>query len=67
MITFDDGFRNNLTDGLPLLEKYGMKATVAVVGCYSERFSDTPDPNPAYAHLSWDDITELTQSGRVER
>lgn len=66
MITFDDGFLNNLTYGLPLLEKYGMKATVAVVGSYSERFSDTPDPNPAYAHLSWDDITELTQSGRVE-
>ncbi|MBQ2752411.1 MAG: polysaccharide deacetylase family protein, partial [Oscillospiraceae bacterium] len=62
----DDGFLNNLTYGLPLLEKYGMKATVAVVGSYSERFSDTPDPNPAYAHLSWDDITELTQSGRVE-
>ncbi|MBQ4538949.1 MAG: polysaccharide deacetylase family protein [Oscillospiraceae bacterium] len=66
MITFDDGFLNNLTYGLPLLEKYDMKATVAVVGSYSERFSDTPDPNPAYAHLSWDDITELTQSGRVE-
>jgi len=66
MITFDDGFLNNLTYGLPLLEKYGMKAVVAIVGSYSERFSDTPDPNPAYAHLSWDDITELTQSGRVE-
>ena len=66
MITFDDGFLNNLTYGLPLLEKYDMEATVAVVGSYSERFSDTPDPNPAYAHLSWDDITELTQSGRVE-
>ena len=66
MITFDDGFLNNLTYALPLLEKYDMKATVAVVGIYSERFSNTPDPNPAYAHLSWDDITELTQSGRVE-
>jgi len=66
MITFDDGFLNNLTYALPLLEKYDMKATVAVVGIYSERFSNMPDPNPAYAHLSWDDITEMTGSGRIE-
>ena len=66
MITFDDGFLNNLTYGLPLLEKYDMKAVVSVVGCYSECFSVRPDPNPAYAHLSWDDIIELTSSGRVE-
>lgn len=66
MITFDDGFLNNLTYALPLLEKYGMKAVVSVVGCYSECFSLRPDPNPAYAHLSWDDITELTSTDRIE-
>jgi len=66
MITFDDGFLNNLTYGLPLLEKYDMKAVVSVVGCYSECFSLRPDPNPAYAHLSWENIIELTSSGRVE-
>ncbi len=66
MITFDDGFLNNLTYGLPLLEKYDMKAVVSVVGSYSECFSLCPDPNPAYAHLSWDDMIELTATGRVE-
>jgi len=66
MITFDDGFLNNLTYVLPLLEKYDLKAVVSVVGSYSECFSLRPDPNPAYAHLSWDDITELTAGGRVE-
>src|SRR5204863_7402170 len=29
-ITFDDGFRDNLTVALPLLEKYSMPATVFV-------------------------------------
>ena len=66
MITFDDGFLNNLTYVLPLLEKYDMKAVVSVVGSYCECFSKIPDPNPAYAYLSWEDIIELTETQRVE-
>jgi len=66
MITFDDGCLNVLTYALPLLEKYDLKAVVAVVGSYSEQFSLKPDPNPAYAYLSWDDINKLKDSGRVE-
>jgi len=66
IITFDDGCLNALTYALPLLEKYDLKAVVAVVGSYSEQFSLTPDPNPAYAYLSWDDINTLVLSGRVE-
>ena len=31
MITVDDGYRDNLTRMLPLLEKYGYKAVVCVV------------------------------------
>ena len=32
VITLDDGYLNNLTYVLPLLEKYDMKATISVVG-----------------------------------
>lgn len=66
VLTFDDGYYNNLVYLLPLLEKYQMKAVVAVVGEYVQRFSDTKDPNPNYAHLNWDDIKTLQQSGLVE-
>ena len=66
MITFDDGFLNNLTYVLPLLEKYDFKAVIAVVGSYSEQYSDTPDPNPAYAYLNWEEICAAASSGRVE-
>ncbi|WP_297918361.1 polysaccharide deacetylase family protein, partial [uncultured Campylobacter sp.] len=30
-ITFDDGYRDNLTGTLPLLQKYGFKATIFIV------------------------------------
>lgn len=66
VITFDDGFRNNLTIALPLLEKYDMKAVISIVGSYSEKFSALDDKNPDYAYLDWNDINELNESGRVE-
>ena len=66
LLTFDDGYLNNLTYVLPLMEQYGCHGVVSVVGVYSERFSQTPDPNPNYAHLSWDEIMSLTAGGYLE-
>ena len=66
ILTLDDGYLNNLTEVLPLLEKYDMKATVSVVGEFSETFSASPDRNPLYAYLTWEDIRALDASGRVE-
>lgn len=66
MITLDDGFYNNLSEVLPLLEKYDMRAVVSVVGSYTDK--DAPlDPHiPVYSYLTWDDLNELISSGRVE-
>ena len=66
VITLDDGYLNNLTEVLPLLEKYDMRATVSVVGEFTQTFSNTADPNPLYAYLTWEDIRALDASGRVE-
>lgn len=66
ILTFDDGYYNNLTYVLPLLQKYGMCAVISVVGRYTELFSDTPDPNPNYGHLSFDEIRSLADTGCVE-
>ncbi len=66
MLTFDDGFYNNLSELLPLLEKYDMCAVVSVVGTYTD--NDAPrDPHvSAYSYLTWEDISQLSGSGRVE-
>ena len=66
MLTFDDGHLNNLTYVLPLLERYDMKAVISVVGRYCETYSQTPDPNPNYAYLTWDDLRALADTGRFE-
>lgn len=66
MITLDDGYLNNLTYVLPILEKYDMKAIISVVGKYTERFSAEDDHNPSYSHFSWEDINTCIASGRIE-
>lgn len=66
MITLDDGYYNNLTYVLPILEKLDMKAVISVVGSYSEKYSDSRDPNPNYAYLSFEDINTMRSSGRIE-
>lgn len=66
MITLDDGFYNNLSVLLPLLEKYDMTAVVSVVGYYTEDTAVLDPHNPKYSYLTWDDINKLQDSGRIE-
>ncbi len=66
IVTLDDGYLNNLTNVLPILEKYDMRATVSVVGAFVENAVKEKDPNPMYAYLTWEDIKTLEESGRVE-
>lgn len=66
LITLDDGFYNNLSEFLPLLEKYDMSAVVSVVGMYTNN-NATADPHiSCYSYLTWEDISELLSSGRIE-
>jgi peptidoglycan/xylan/chitin deacetylase (PgdA/CDA1 family) len=59
-ITLDDGYEDNLTNMLPIIEKYGFKATVSVIGSCSF------DDRPGRYHLDLADIGQLVKSGRVE-
>jgi peptidoglycan/xylan/chitin deacetylase (PgdA/CDA1 family) len=66
MLTFDDGYYNNLIYAQPLLQKYGMRAVISPIGFKVDEFSLATDKNPLYAYLSWDDIRALIESGTFE-
>lgn len=66
ILTFDDGFYNNLTYVLPLLKKYNMTATISVVGEYTNKFSESKDENANYSYLSYENLIELKHSQRIE-
>ncbi|MBR1592968.1 MAG: polysaccharide deacetylase family protein [Ruminococcus sp.] len=65
MITLDDGYYNNTTL-LPLLEKYDMCAVVSIVGKYTDEYAAKDPHNLNYSYLTWEDVNELLNSGRVE-
>ena len=71
MLTFDDGNYNNMEYALPLLEQYGMKAVISVVGEYAdwatqqeEEKGNPSDPN--YGYLSWNHIHKLNENPHFE-
>ena len=66
MITFDDGYYNNYYYVFDILKKYQAKIVLSPIASWSEKFSNTPDPNPNYAHVTWDNLKEMTESGLVE-
>lgn len=53
VITFDDGYEDNLLTALPIMEKYGMRATVFVI----------PGAVGQPGYLSWEQIRTLHSRG----
>lgn len=53
IITFDDGYADNLLAAQPIMEKYGMKGTMFIIGS----FVGQPD------YLTWEQIRELKSRG----
>ena len=66
VITFDDGYRDNLTLGLPVLKELGVTATLFMVtgsaGATKHSFIEAGDQTP-HDFLSWDELAILQQAG----
>ena len=66
MITFDDGYYNNYLYAFPLVKKYNSKMVLSPIGYFTDKYSEIPDTHASYAHVTWDNINEMVDSGLVE-
>lgn len=62
-ITFDDGYRDNLTEAAPVLETLGLPAAVFVVSQRVGGRLEHDQDDPYAALLSWEEIAELRSMG----
>lgn len=60
VLTFDDGFKDNLTVALPVLRKYNAKATIFVNPAYVSKASDK---NSDWGFMTWDEVSDAANSG----
>lgn len=67
VLTFDDGYYNNYSYGLPLLEKYDMKMVLSVIGSNTDHWTEHEgETDERYGHLTWPQIAEMVGTGRIE-
>lgn len=66
IISFDDGYLSTYKYVFPLIKQYNVKIVLSIVGKSTDDFTRVHDTNINYAHLTWDEINEMKQSGLVE-
>lgn len=60
VLTFDDGYKDNLTVAMPILKKYGAHATIFVNPDY---VSPVSDPQSDWGFMTWDEIKAAEKTG----
>lgn len=60
VLSFDDGYKDNLTVALPILKKYNARATIFVNPAYVSRSSD---PDSDWGFMTWEEVQQAEKSG----
>ncbi|HXM94081.1 MAG TPA: polysaccharide deacetylase family protein [Candidatus Dormibacteraeota bacterium] len=60
VITFDDGYRDVFTHGLPIMKQCGLTATIFLA---TDRIHETPMRFEGVDYLTWQDVRELHKEG----
>lgn len=63
LITADDGYKSNYEIMYPILKKYGMKATVFIIGKSIDDANESPNVIPKF---NWEEAKEMYDSGIVD-
>ena len=66
VLTFDDGYYNNYSVGLPLVRAYSMPIVVSIIGKDTEIWSGIPSKDLKDGHVTWAEIGEMAESSFVE-
>lgn len=66
VITFDDGYYNNLKYAGPVLKKYGMTAVLSVIGSACQNASQDEYRSEDYCNVTWSQLREMAASGQWE-
>lgn len=66
IITFDDGFESTGAVAAPLLEQYGFRGIVAVVGSVTEQYTQNPDHDLRYSYMDWAAVAALSHGNILE-
>jgi peptidoglycan/xylan/chitin deacetylase (PgdA/CDA1 family) len=65
VVTFDDGYENVYYEALPVLQRFGFKATVFLITDYCGKLNDWPTHSPSIERrplISWSQMRELIHS-----
>ena len=66
VITFDDGYRSNLELAAPILEEFGMSATINVIGSSRGRDTHIRAGVPIIPHFTWEEARPWVEAGVIQ-
>ena len=66
VLSFDDGYLDNYRYVYPLIKKYDTQIVLSIIAKNTDDFTQYPDDNLDYSHVTWTQLKEMADSGLVD-